>query len=363
MRAEIALSQNNRLEASCDNQGDGYVYVFQLYKGEQLVSRLFATEENHGIFWLTESGKYHVKVVATREESRLTAYSAPVEYEGIKITLKEEKHRETPLQSAKYILTEVIQNWSRMFRIAIYDHRVRDKDSYLGKLWTVLNPLIQVLTFWLVFGVGFRGGQPINGYPYLLWMLCGLLPWFFVSAGIVGGSASVYSKAGTVLRMQYPLATIPLGNILVSFFDHLVIMALLIIVEICYGFAPTWCWLNIIYYWMFSIVFLYALGMFTSTLTMIARDFQKLITSLIRLLFYMTPILWSLDSMPAFARNILEMNPAAYIVNGYRDSFLYGVNFWENAGDMVFFWGLTLCIFLLGSWMHRKYRDNFIDFL
>lgn len=363
MKMAISLS-NNRLHAQCESQGEGYRYVFQLFCGEQLVTKLFATESTFAVFWLSEPGEYHVKAVATNETgNRVVAYSSPILYEGFHISLDKNRHRENPFQSAKYVLKEILENRHRMFRIAVYDYRIRDKDSYLGKIWSVLNPLIQVLTFWFVFGLGLRGGQPIDGYPYLLWMLCGLFPWFFISAGIVSGSASIYAKAGTVLRMQYPLATIPPGSILVAFFDHLILMGFVIIIEFCYGYTPQLSWLGTLYYCAYSIVFLTALALFTSTLTMVARDFQKLISSLIRFLFYMTPILWSLDSMPAFARTILEMNPVAYIINGYRDSLMYDVYFWEHPQEICFFWGIALAIYLLGSWFHRRYRGNFIDFL
>ena len=364
MKVTVSLTQNNCLRAQCDSQGEGYLYTFQLFRGEQLISRLFATEDNSAVFWLTEPGNYHVKASAVHQTGdRIVAYSSPVLYAGLQISLDEEHRRENFFQSAGYVLKEIVEHRQRMFRIAVYDHRIQNKDSYLGKIWSVLNPLIQVLTFWFVFGLGLRGGKPIDGYPYLLWMLCGLFPWFFVNAGIVGGSSSIYAKAGTVLRMQYPLATIPLGNILVAFFDHLILIAFMILIEICYGYMPQLSWLGIVYYWVYAIVFLAALALFTSTLTMLARDFQKLITAMIRLLFYMTPILWSLDSMPAFARTILEMSPIAYIIAGYRDSLLYRVNFWERPERIVFFWGIALFFFLLGSWLHRKYRGSFIDFL
>ena len=364
MKIIISLSQNNRLYAQCEPQGEEYQYVFQLFRGEQLISKLFATESNYAVFWLTESGKYHVKVSATNKVgNRVVAYSSPVLYEGFHISLNKNQPHESPFQSAKYVLKEILENWQRMLRIAIYDYRIRDKDSYLGKILSVLNPLIQVLTFWFVFGLGLRGGMPIDGYPYLLWMLCGLFPWFFINTGIISGSASIYAKAGTVLRMQYPLATIPLGNILVAFFDHFILIGFVIVIEFCYGYIPQLSWIGILYYCAYTIAFLTALALLTSTLTMVARDFQKLISSLIRFLFYMTPILWSLDSMPAFARTILEMNPAAYIINGYRDSLIYGINFWEHPQKIAFFWSIALALFLLGSWFHRKYRGNFIDFL
>lgn len=360
----IALSSGNRLVASCTNLGGGWSYCFTLFQREDIIQRLDFSRNAFAVFWPTQSGSYHVKVTAVHEDGcRLAEYSKPLQYDGTEIVIDKNIQRENVFQSTVIVLREIWKNRERMFRMAMYDFRTRNNDSYLGKIWTFLNPLIQILTFWFVFGQGMRGGRPVEGYPYLLWMLSGLLPWFFASASIVGACGSIYSKAGTVLRMQYPQTTIPVGNILVNFFDHLATMLILLVVLLMYGYAPALTWLNLLYYWMCGIIFFSVLGLVTSTLTMIARDFQKLISSLIRLLFYMTPILWTLDSMPEGTRGILKLNPVLYLVDGYRDSLLYNVNFWEHGTKTLFFWLVTLLLLLLGCSVHRRYKDYFIDLM
>lgn len=359
-----AFSGSARIIASCSNLGTGWKYSFSLCKDGAIVYRLDFSDSATGFFWHNESGIYYVKATAIHESGeRLTAYSGEVSFEAPTIHIEKNKPKESVFRSTAIVLGEIWENRERMFRLAEYDYRTRNKDSYLGKVWSWLNPLIQILTYWFVFGVGMRGGKPVGDHPYLLWMLTGLLPWFFSSACITGGAGSVYSKAGMVLRIQYPLSTIPVGNTMVNFFEHLTTMVILLAVLLFYGYFPSLVWINLLYYMVCGILFFSSLSMLTSTLTMIARDFQKLITSLIRLLFYLTPILWTLDTMPTGARKILELNPILYLINGYRDSLLFGVNFWERGPDLIRFWFLTILLTLLGCSFHRKYKDYFIDWL
>ncbi|MEY8260475.1 ABC transporter permease [Oscillospiraceae bacterium 50-60] len=360
----LALSSDNRLLVSCSEVKPNTSYAFILCQEDRVVNRLDFSPSTSAVFWIVQEGNYHVKAVAVQpDNTRLTAYSNTVVYQAAPIIIEKSAQTKNPLRSTVTVLTEIGQNWERMLRLSLYDYRSRDKDSYLGRIWSVLNPLIQVLTFWFVFGLGIRGGRPVDGHPFLLWMLCGLFPWFFCSSAIVTGNAAIYNKAGMVLRMRYPLATIPVGAILVAFFEHIVIILILLVFLLFYGYTPSPVWLNVIYYWGFGLVFFSALALVTSTLTMIARDFQKLINALIRLLFYMTPILWTIDSMPEYSRFLLSLNPILYLVNGYRDSLLYGVNFWEHMGNLLFFWCFAGGLLVLGCTLHDKYREHFNDFL
>ena len=88
------------------------------------------------------------------------------------------------MKSIKYVLNVNIQNIYRMLCIVKYEILSENRDSNLGMLWVVLDPLIQILSYWFAFGVGIRGGKPINDIPYITWMLAGIVPWFFLSASI-----------------------------------------------------------------------------------------------------------------------------------------------------------------------------------
>lgn len=363
-KISMELTNRNRLFVACENADAETLFRFCFYRGNQMVDQSFSQPESHYVYWPTEPGEYWVRVqMQDKDGGECCLDSDKLQFAGLPQCTPQRRKRENMFLAAWNVVKEVWENRVRMWRIAVYDNNIKDKDSYLGKIWSVLNPLIQVLIFWLVFGVGFRHGAPVNGDPYIIWMLCGLIPWFFINAGIVGGAGCVYVKANTVLKFRYPMATIPVSSSLSALIDHALMLGILLVVLIGYGCYPNVYWFNLLYYLFFAVVFLSALGLITSTLTMLARDFQKLILSLIRLLFYMTPILWQIDSMPEMLRPILRLNPVLYIVDGYRESLLYHTWFFEDWKELLFFWVVNLGLLLLGSTMHRRLRSQFADMI
>lgn len=364
---QIELTGTNRLYVKCLNTSPEFTYAFSLFKDDVVIDRSWYSERNSTVFWLTDAGRYHVKVTVMDEnQNRSAGYSDYIDFAGVlsKLSVDLKARRRTgPFHAMRSVLTEIWKNRYRMIRVAQYDRRLENKDSYLGRLWSLLNPMIQIGTFWFVFGFGIRGGQDIDGFPYILWMLCGLIPWFFINTGIVRGASSMYAKAGVVLKLKYPVATVPPGSILVAMYDHIMMLVVLVLIFMVYGYFPSLYWLNLVYYIAYTFIFLSSLALVTSTLTMVARDFQKLIVSLIRLLFYLTPILWSIETLPHELQIILRLNPILYIVNGFRDSLLYNVCFWNYPVEIIFFWAISMILLMAGCHMHHRFKDKFIDLL
>ncbi|EUJ42274.1 ABC transporter permease, partial [Listeria riparia] len=93
------------------------------------------------------------------------------------------------------ILKEQATHWHKIMRIARYDQRAAYQSHYLGMVWEVLSPTLQVLIYYFVFGIRMNGSQMIEGnVPYIVWMLIGIIPWFFISGIIVSGANSIYAN-------------------------------------------------------------------------------------------------------------------------------------------------------------------------
>ena len=115
--------------------------------------------------------------------------------------------------SAKYVLSENIQNVYRIYSIAKYEILADMHDSKLGMFWNFANPAIQVLTYWFVFGVVFNR-KAVNDIPYLVWMLGGMVVWFFISPCITDGCNAVYKKVDVITKMKFPVSVLPMTVIL-----------------------------------------------------------------------------------------------------------------------------------------------------
>ena len=281
IKIKTELTGKNRLYFECLNIDEDFEYAFYIIRDGVIIDRIPYSKKRYSVYWLTLPGEYIIQFFIRDKNNPantvIAKNSGVINYKGLEIT----KNRESEKKQWKLIKNVIYvsrENWhhrKRMFRLAVYDFKLINQDSRLGILWGLLNPLIQIMTYWLVFGLGIRKGSPVSGHSYLIWMLCGLIPWFFISEAILQGAKSVYTKSSTVLRLKYPVSTLPTGSIVTRLFTHLVLVILLTVTVIIYGYKPTFAWLNILYYIIAEFIFLTAFSMVTSVLTMIARDFYK----------------------------------------------------------------------------------------
>lgn len=265
--------------------------------------------------------------------------------------------------SAKYVLNENYQNIHRIKSIAKYELLADMRESKLGVFWNFANPLIQVLTYWFVFGYVFDRKSADN-IPYIIWMLGGMVVWFFISPCITDGCNAVYRKVGVITKMKFPVSILPMTVVLEKLFDHFCLMIIVAVIFVTQGYYPSVHWLGLIYYLFCAIVFSVSLSLTTSVLNMLARDTRKLILACMRLLLYLTPILWDLNRVGhGIVYKIIRCNPIYYIVQGYRDCFFYHKGFMEYSWSMAWFWGITLALFFFGSYMMYKFKTRFIDLI
>lgn len=270
------------------------------------------------------------------------------------------------------VIKEQIDNFHLIKRLSTYELKSSNRNNYLGILWEFINPAIQIAIYWFVFGfVQGRGTVPgENGkIPFFVWMLSGILIWFFIYPAITQGSKSIYSRLRMVSRMNFPLSAIPSYVILSLLYPQLLIMGVIMIIFQFIGYPITIYYLQIPYFLFAAILFLFALSLITSTISTIVRDFQMLLQSLMRVLLYITPILWPAgrfndSSFGKIIDYVMLLNPIYYLVEGYRYALL-GEGWFIMAHPTItlYFWGLVLLLLFVGSYMHVKFRRHFIDFL
>lgn len=147
--------------------------------------------------------------------------------------------------------------------------------------------------------------------------------------------------------------------------NHCCLMIVLILIFIVQGYRPDIHWLGLIYYCFCAIAFNISITMVLSVLNMIARDTRKFVSSIMRLLLYLTPILWPLSRFEHYSKIafIMKLNPIYYIVCGYRDCFFYHEGFWPYRYRAICFWIITLFLFAFGSVLMHKFKAKFADLI
>lgn len=242
------------------------------------------------------------------------------------------------------------------------DIKMRYLGSYMGILWAFINPLFTIVIMWFVFDVGFKSA-PVENFPFILWLMTGMIPWFFISDAILSASGSIVENSFLVKKIVFRVSLLPLIKVLSALIIHLFFLCFLQFMHLIYGFTPTIYSLQIFYYLFASICFVTGIAWITSSLVVFVRDIGQAISVIVQMLFWATPIFWSLQMVPQQFRSIFLLNPIEYIVDGYRDALIYQKWFWDKPIESLYFWGVTLFILFTGVILFRRLKAHFADVL
>lgn len=264
-------------------------------------------------------------------------------------------------KALKEIVLETWSNKERLIRLSLYDLKSRSSGTILGSLWYILNPTLQILVYWLVFTIGISSPKPRGNYPYIVWMITGIIPWFFISESMMGSMSSIFHYKDILKRTNFPVSLIPLKTVLTSFINHLMAMLVVIFIFFASGGRIGINFVLVFYYFVCALVFLFGYALFASAVSTVFRDFEKLMSSVIRLLFYLSPVVWSPSNLSSKLQFVLKINPIAYIIDGYRNSILYNANLLFNWKQGIYFWVFTILLLMVGSATHVRFRKHFID--
>ena len=253
-------------------------------------------------------------------------------------------------------------------RILLWDLTKKDLKqryigSYLGILWAFIQPFISVLIMWFVFQVGFKNGPTKTGIPFILWLTCGMFPWFFINDSLIAATNSVSSNSFLVKKVVFQVRLLPIIQILSALLVHLFFIALLFIMFAIYGYKPSIYNLQVLYYLFANICVILGISWITSALGVFSKDINQLVGMCLQFLFWGTPIFWNLEIIPKQYAFIFKLNPFFYIVRGYRDCFIDHIFFWNRGGTTVYFWLITVIIMLFGAWLFKRLRPHFADVL
>ncbi len=249
-----------------------------------------------------------------------------------------------------------------LFSLAKNDFKAKYAGSALGMVWGFVTPIITILIYWFVFQVAFQNG-PVNGVPYVLWLVSGIVPWFFISEGWGGATNVLIDYSYLVKKVVFEVELLPAVRVTSAAFVHLFFVALTFIVNFSCGYPPEWLDLQIIYYMAAAYILTLAIGRITSTLTAFVRDTSNFVGVLVQLGFWITPLFWDINSLPEKFHIFFQINPIYYVTEGYRDTFVYGTGFWEKPWQTLYFWAFVSVFIIAGNVLFKKLRPHLADLI
>lgn len=263
---------------------------------------------------------------------------------------------------------ELYQNRGLIMSLAKNDFKTKYAGSYLGIVWAFIQPIVTIMVYWFVFGK-LRGKADVGvmGVPFVLWLMAGLVPWFFIQEGIVNGTNALLEYNYLVKKVVFKISILPMVKVISALFVHIFFVCFVLILSAIMGHYPDLYVIQLIYYSFCAFIFVLALSYLTSAVVVFFRDLTQIINIFLQVGVWMTPIMWSFSDMKlsenGMIATLLKLNPMYYIVNGYRDALIAKQWFWSHGIMTIYFWAVTAILFAIGAGLFKKLKIHFADVL
>jgi len=254
----------------------------------------------------------------------------------------------------------IIKRRELLTQMTLREIKSRYKQSVMGYFWVILNPFFQILIMSFVFSTIMRVPTAANAnIPYIVFLYVGLLPWSLFANSLTSASGSIVSNAGLITKVYFPRTILPISTIFAKIIDFMFALTILIAFMIIYQVPIN---LNII--WVIPIffiqqIFTLGLSLFLAAINLIYRDIQYLLSLIISLWFYLTPVIYPTDIVPDKYKLIFKLNPMSVITNAYRQAILAGGV--PNLNSLSIALAVSFLTLFLGFKYFKKLEKTFSD--
>lgn len=267
------------------------------------------------------------------------------------------------VESLLRVPLEIYRDRAMFLTLVKNDFQARFAGSYLGLFWAFVQPVILICLYWFVFQVGLRSGS-VSNHPFILFLMTGLVPWFYFSESWSGATNVLLEYNYLVKKVVFNVGFLPALKVCSALFVHLFFLAILTVLSLIYGYGIHPYLLQLVYYMFGSALLVLGLSYATAAFTVFFRDMSQIVGIVLTIGIWMTPIMWNAEAtIPGALIYIFKLNPMYYIVDGFRDCFLNGIWFWQKPVWTIYFWCVTVAIYLLGVKLFNRLKVHFSDVL
>ena len=269
-----------------------------------------------------------------------------------------------------YVVTlgkEIFRKRKLILDLGKADFRKRVVGSYFGVVWMFIQPVVTVAIYAFVFGEsGFRSAPPVPGASYVVWLVPGIVPWFFYSEALNAVTNCLQEYNYLVKKVVFQVEVLPLIKLISCLMVHAFFVLIMLGLYLVSGMEIRPTWIQILYYSFAASMLALGIGFFTSSVNVFFKDMAQIVAICLQFGIWMTPIMYDESMFTGRAPWIgifFKLNPFYYIVAGYRDSMLTGHWFWERPTLTLYFWAFTLIVLAVGLRMFKRLRPHFSDVL
>lgn len=265
------------------------------------------------------------------------------------------------------LVKEILHKRKLIWDLSKSDFKKRFVGSYFGVVWMFIQPMATVLVYFFVFQLGMKSTPPVPEVAYVVWLVPGIVPWFYFSEALNGITNCLQEYHYLVKKVVFQVEILPIIKLVSCLLVHSFFILIMLIVFLLYRRMPLFTWLQVLYYTFAASVLVLGLGFLTSAVQVFFKDMAQIVGICLQFGMWLTPIMYheSLFSNQGldWVVKVLKFNPFYYITTGYRDSMLTGNWFWERPTLTLYFWGVTAVVLFIGLKAFKRLRPHFSDVL
>lgn len=264
------------------------------------------------------------------------------------------------------LFKDLQKNRKLIWELAKADFKKRFVGSYFGIVWMFVQPVVTVFIYFAIFQMGFKSVPPVPGAPYVLWLVPGIVPWFYFAEAMNMGTSCLQEYDYLVKKVVFNVQILPVIKLISCLIVHGIFVLIMIGMYFCFGRLPKGTWIQLIYYTFALSLFVLGWTLITASINVFFKDMAQIVSIALQFGMWLVPIMWDptmFQNRPAWLDSVLKINPIYYIVMGYRDSMLQGNWFFERPMLTIYFWIWTIVMLMIGLKVFHKLRPHLSDVL
>lgn len=236
------------------------------------------------------------------------------------------------------------------------DIRGKYKASFLGVLWSFINPLLQVLVYAIVFPYIMK----VQTENYLIFLICGIIPWTWFTTVISQGSGIFVYNSNLIKKVYFPREILPISTVTAGLINFFISCIIILIFVLLGGCGISWHLIFLPFIALIQYIFSLALVFLISALNVYIRDIEYIVVFILNMLFYATPVLYSYEMFAG--TNLIwlfRLNPMAHLINAYRDIFY--VHAMPKIGNLMIVFGVSILLLVICYFIFKKLEKRFAE--
>ncbi|WP_217947036.1 ABC transporter permease [Faecalibaculum rodentium] len=238
------------------------------------------------------------------------------------------------------------------------DIRGRYKGSFLGILWSFLNPLLQVLVYYFVFPYLMRGAIP----NYMVYLITGMIPWNYFLVTVTSGTTAIKANGGILKKVYFPREILLVSQVCSGWINFMISCVIILIFCLVFGVGFSWQLILVPIISLIEAVFIMGIILILGAINVYVQDVEYIVQFILNMAFYATPVIYSLEQFQGASGllfNLVKLNPMTMLIDAYRDCFLYHV--WPNWTNLIIVFTMGLVITIIGFWVFKKLEKGFAE--